>query len=68
VIDKILDSKDYQNPKFDLSADGKNHNYPARPPPQSRRFQWLMEERQRPDPSENEQGGDFMIRPDSKSW
>ncbi|MEG4027539.1 MULTISPECIES: hypothetical protein [unclassified Microcoleus] len=67
-IDKILDSKDYQNLKFDLSADGKiivvqrvNRRNPGDFSP------WIVEEKQAPRPLENEQGGDFMIRPDSKS-
>ncbi|MEG4342529.1 hypothetical protein QUB70_04465 [Microcoleus sp. A003_D6] len=67
-IDKLLDSKDYQNLKFDLSADGKiiivqrvNRRNPGDFSP------WILEEKQAPRPLENEQGGDFMIRPDSKS-
>jgi len=67
-IDKILDSKDYQNLKFDLSADGKiiiiqrvNRRNPGDFSP------WIVEEKLAPRPLENEQGGDFMIRPDSKS-
>ena len=67
-IDKILDSKDYQNLKFDLSADGKiivvqrvNRSNPGDFSP------WIVEEKVAPRPLENEQGGDFMIRPDSKS-
>ncbi|MEG4485687.1 hypothetical protein [Microcoleus sp. D2_18a_B4] len=67
-IDKILDSKDYQNLKFDLSADGKiivvqrvNRRNPGDFSP------WILEEKVPPRPLENEQGGDFMIRPDSKS-
>ena len=67
-IDKILDSKDYQNLKFDLSADGKiiiiqrvNRRNPSDFSP------WIVEEKLAPRRLENEQGGDFMIRPDSKS-
>ncbi|MEG4912968.1 hypothetical protein [Microcoleus sp. B7-D4] len=67
-IDKILDSKDYQNLKFDLSADGKiivvqrvNRRNPGDFSP------WIVEEKVPPRRLENEQGGDFMIRPDSKS-
>ncbi|AFZ04655.1 hypothetical protein Osc7112_0007 [Oscillatoria nigro-viridis PCC 7112] len=67
-IDKILDSKDYQNLKFDLSADGKiivvqrvNRSNPGDFSP------WIVEEKVAPRRLENEQGGDFMIRPDSKS-
>ncbi|MBE9121854.1 hypothetical protein IQ269_13830 [Tychonema sp. LEGE 07199] len=67
-IDKLLDSKDYQNLKFDLSADGKiiliqrvNRSNPSDFSP------WILEEKLPPRPLENQQGGDFMIRPDSKS-
>ncbi len=67
-IDKLLDAKDYQNLKFDLSADGKtiviarvNRRKPADFSP------WILEEKMPPRPLENQQGGDFMIRPDNKS-
>ena len=67
-IDKLLDSKDYQNLKFDLSADGKiiivqrvNRRNPGDFSP------WILSEKLPPKPLENQQGGDFMIRPDSKS-
>ncbi len=67
-IDKLLDSKDYQNLKFDLSADGKtiiiqrvNRRNPGDFSP------WIIEEKIPPRPLENQQGGDFMIRPDNKS-
>lgn len=67
-IDKLLDAKDYQNLKFDLSADGKtiviarlNRRNPADFNP------WILEEKMPPRPLENQQGGDFMIRPDNKS-
>lgn len=67
-IDKVLDSKEYQNLKFDLSADGKllviqrvNRRNPADYGP------WLLQEGEKPRRLENPEGGDFMIRPDSKS-
>ncbi|MCU0543650.1 MAG: hypothetical protein MUE44_15965 [Oscillatoriaceae cyanobacterium Prado104] len=67
-IDKLLDSKDYQNLKFDLSADGKiiviqrvNRRNPGDFSP------WILEEKQPPRKLENQQGGDFKIRPDSRS-
>jgi hypothetical protein len=67
-IDKLLDSKDYQNLKFDLSADGKtiviqrvNRRNPGDFSP------WILEEKMPPRRLENQQGGDFLIRPDSKS-
>ncbi|MCY7381087.1 MAG: hypothetical protein LH628_00555 [Microcoleus sp. CAN_BIN18] len=68
TITKLLDSKDYQNLKFDLSPDGKiiviqrvNRRKPADFSP------WILEEKMAPRPLENQQGGDFMIRADSKS-
>ncbi|MEG4390949.1 hypothetical protein [Microcoleus sp. BROC3] len=67
-LDKLLDAKDYQNLKFDLSADGKiiviqrvNRRNPGDFSP------WILEEKLPPRPLENQQGGDFLIRPDSKS-
>lgn len=67
-IDKVLDSKDYQNLKFDLSNDGKiiviqrlNQRNPADYGP------WILEEGEKPRRLENPEGGDFMIRPDNKS-
>ncbi|NJK72997.1 MAG: Ig-like domain-containing protein [Microcoleus sp. SU_5_6] len=67
-IDKLLDSKDYQNLKFDLSADGKiiviqrvNRRNPGDFSP------WILEEKSPPRKLENQQGGDFIIRPDSRS-
>jgi hypothetical protein len=67
-IDKLLDSKDYQNLKFDLSADGKtiviqrvSRSNPGDFSP------WILEEKMPPRRLENQQGGDFMIRPDNKS-
>ncbi len=67
-IDKLLDAKDYQNLKFDLSADGKtiviqrvNRRNPGDFSP------WILEDKMPPRRLENQQGGDFMIRPDNKS-
>lgn len=68
-IDKVLDSKEYQNLKFDLSADGKiiviqrvNRSNPT-----GDYSPWILEEGQKPKRLENQQGGDFIIRPDNKS-
>lgn len=67
-LDKILDAKDYQNLKFDLSADGKiiavqrvNRQNPADYGP------WILEAGKPLRPLQNEQGGDFMLRPDNQS-
>ncbi|OCQ92126.1 hypothetical protein BCD67_19455 [Oscillatoriales cyanobacterium USR001] len=68
-IDKILDSKEYQNLKFDLSADGKiivvqrvNRRNPT-----GDNNPWILVEGEKPRRLENQQGGDFLIRPDNKS-
>lgn len=67
-ISPILDSKDYQNLKFDLSADGKviivqrvNRRNPAE-------FGlWIIQPGTPPRPLNNQPGGDFLIVPDSAS-
>ena len=67
-IEQILDSRDYQNMQFDLSADGEkvvvqriNRNNPAE-------FGlWLIEAGKTPQPLKGEPGGDFLIARDSKS-
>ncbi|MDP8965488.1 MAG: Ig-like domain-containing protein [Cyanobacteriota bacterium] len=67
-IDPILDSKDYQNLKFDLSADGKtivvqriNRRNPAE-------FGlWIVQPNAKPRPLKNQPGGNFVIAPDSAS-
>jgi hypothetical protein len=67
-IDPILDSKEYQNLKFDLSADGKtivvqriNRRNPAE-------FGlWLVQPNAKPRPLKNQPGGNFLIAPDSAS-
>ncbi len=63
-IDKLLDAASYQNLKFDLSADviqRVNRRNPGDFSP------WIIDEKMPPRRLENQQGGDFMIRPDSKS-
>lgn len=67
-INPILDSKDYQNLKFDLSPDGKtivvqrvNRRNPAE-------FGlWILQPDAKPRPLNNQPGGDFLIAPDSAS-
>lgn len=67
-INLVLDSKDYQNLKFDLSADGKtivvqrvNRRNPAD-------FGvWIVQQEAKPRPLGNQPGGDFLIAPDSSS-
>lgn len=68
VIDEILDSKDYQNLKFDLSPDGEtiivqrvNRSNPAD-------FGlWQVKANQPPQALQTEPGGDFLIAPDSQA-
>jgi hypothetical protein len=64
----VLDNRDYQNLKFDLSADGQaivvqrvSQQNPADFGP------WLVRPGQPAEPIETEPGGDFMIAPDSQS-
>jgi hypothetical protein len=67
-IDLVLDSKDYQNLKFDLSPDGEtivvqrvNRRNPAE-------FGlWIVREGEPPKPLDSEPGGDFLITPDGSS-
>lgn len=64
----VLDSKDYQNLKFDLSRDGKiivvqrvNQKNPAD-------FGiWMIREGEQPQALKTQPGGDFLITPDSRA-
>lgn len=67
-VDLLLDSKDYQNLKFDLSPDGQtivvqrvNRQNPSEFGP------WLLKAGQPPQPLRGQPGGDFLITPDSDS-
>ncbi|MGB3790839.1 MAG: hypothetical protein WA949_22720 [Phormidesmis sp.] len=68
VTELILDNRDYQNLKFDLSPDGNTiviqrvkQNDPAD-------FgQWILQANQPPRKLDTEPGGDFRIAPDSSS-
>lgn len=67
-VQLVLDSQDYQNLKFDLSADGRiivvqrvNRKDPADFGP------WILYEGKSPEPLKGEPGGDFLITPDSNS-
>lgn len=67
-VQLVLDSQDYQNLKFDLSADGRiiivqrvNRKDPADFGP------WVLHEGKSPEPLKGEPGGDFLITPDSNS-
>ena len=67
-IEKVLDNKDYQNLKFDLSPDGNtivvqrvNQRHPD-----SFGF-WIIRPNSQPQPMTSEPGGDFLITPDSQA-
>ncbi|TVQ14931.1 MAG: hypothetical protein EA368_00705 [Leptolyngbya sp. DLM2.Bin27] len=67
-VDLVLDNRDYQNLKFDLSPDGQaivvqrvSQQNPADFGP------WLVRPGHPAEPIETEPGGDFMIAPDSQS-
>lgn len=67
-VELVLDSKDYQNLKFDLAANGQiivvqrvNRKDPADFGP------WLLKAGSAPQALKGEPGGDFLITPDSES-
>ncbi len=67
-VELVLDNKDYQNLKFDLSADGNaivvqrvSRQNPSDFGP------WLLKTGTLPQPLKGEPGGDFVITPDSNS-
>ncbi|MBW4522905.1 MAG: Ig-like domain-containing protein [Scytolyngbya sp. HA4215-MV1] len=67
-VELVLDSKGYQNLKFDLSPDGQtivvqrvNRKDPADFGP------WILKAGVAPQPLEGQPGGDFLITPDSNS-
>lgn len=67
-LNLVLDSKQYQNLKFDLSGDGKtivvqrlNRRNPAE------YGLWILQDGTQPRPLKNQPGGDFVITPDSSS-
>lgn len=66
TVEKVLDSQQYQNLKFDLSPDGQtivvqrvNQSDPADFGP------WIIRDGEKPQPIETDPGGDFLITPDS---
>lgn len=67
-LNLVLDSKDYQNLKFELSPDGKtivvqrmNRRNPAQ-------FGlWIIQPNTKPRPLDNQPGGNFVITPDSEA-
>ncbi|OLT61887.1 Ig-like domain-containing protein [Moorena bouillonii] len=67
-VELVLDSKDYQNLKFDLSADGKTIvvQRVSRSNP-SEFGLWTIQTGTKPKPLDHEPGGDFIITPDSNA-
>ncbi len=67
-IELILDNKQYQNNKFDLSQDGKAIVVQRvnRQDPNDFGL-WLIAENKQPQPLKDFPGGDFSIAPDSKT-
>jgi hypothetical protein len=62
----ILDNKQYQNNKFDVSADGKNIVVQRLDRQNPENFGlWVIRENQQPQPLKEQPGGDFLITPDS---
>lgn len=67
-IDLILDNKDYQNLKFDLSPDGNTILVQRVSQRQPDRFGlWIVRPNSSPQQMETEPGGDFIITPDSQT-
>jgi hypothetical protein len=65
-IDLVLDNKDYQNLKFDLSPDGKTIVVQRVNQRQPDEFGfWLIRPNSKPQLMKAEPGGDFAITPDS---
>ena len=65
-INLVLDNKDYQNLKFDLSPDGQTivvQRVNQRNPGDF--GLWVLRPNQLPQPLQTQPGGDFMITPDS---
>ncbi len=67
-IELVLDSKDYQNMKFDLSPDGKTIVVQRVKRGNPEQFGlWVVRAGSPPLPLENQPGGDFVVAPDSNS-
>ena len=67
-IKLILDNKDYQNNKFDLSQDGKTIIVQRVSRSNSQDFGlWMIDGENSIQPLKNATGGDFLLTPDSKA-
>ncbi len=64
-IDLVLDNKDYQNLKFDLSADGQKIVVQRVNQRHGEVGLWVLRPNKKPQQLETQQAGDFMITPDS---
>jgi hypothetical protein len=69
VVEQLLDSQDYQNLKFDLSADGQTIIVQRvnRQNPGADFGLWILQPGAEPQRLETEPGGDFLIAPDNSS-
>ncbi|CAN1209837.1 SbsA Ig-like domain-containing protein [Tumidithrix helvetica PCC 7403] len=67
-VQLVLDSDEYQNFKFDLSADGKSIVVQRLSRVVAGRYGlWVIKAGEKAKPLDNQPGGDFMITPDSTS-
>ncbi|HEY9697742.1 MAG TPA: hypothetical protein V6D10_10795 [Trichocoleus sp.] len=68
TVTQILDSKDYQNLKFDLSPDGQTIIVQRANKQQPTDFGlWMLQAGASPQQIKTDPGGDFLIAPDSRS-
>jgi hypothetical protein len=64
----VLDNKEYQNNRFDLSPDGKTIVVQRVNRQEPKDFGlWMIRDNQPPQRIENSSGGDFLIAPDSQT-
>ncbi|MBW4657467.1 MAG: Ig-like domain-containing protein [Drouetiella hepatica Uher 2000/2452] len=68
IVELLLDNKEFQNLKFDLSPDGQSILVQRVNRQDPGQFGiWLLQSGAPPKPIKTEPGGDFMITPDSKA-
>lgn len=68
TVNLVLDNKEYQNLKFDLSPDGHTIVVQRVNKQDPSKFGlWLLQAGNPPQPIDTEPGGDFLIAPDSQS-
>jgi hypothetical protein len=66
-VELVLDSGDYQNLRFELSADGKTIVVQRVNSKTAEFGPWIIRTGSAPEPLKGEPGGDFLITPDSNS-